>query len=379
MAFNYLSKLRHAFVSVKFFGAKGDGVTDDTAAFQAAIDSGTTIFVPDGNYNVSTGSLSGRAYWLGADYKAADGSSPLALPGSSVSYFNSPWVYEPSAQAGTYATFRVDRVASYTGGTPGFASSTLRVNSTAGAGVADYLWGITSVLTNNATAGENTAAYLKGIQSSTGPTWGLVIEATSSASAPAPLVGAEVAVSANNNTVSVWPLTQRVVVDVIAARPDGTGSDMNTDIGVRVTGNANAKHTRAFTVETPCLVGLDTTRADIDSGGDAIRLNESQTINFGGSSNAMTLRYVASGQVLQYRRNDGAVLFQVNDSGDTIATTSFKVGANKVVGARATGWSAPTGSASRSSFATSTVTTEQLAERLKALIDDLTTHGLIGS
>lgn len=38
-------------VSVKDFGAVGDGVTDDTAAIQAAIDSGAqTIFFPDGDY-----------------------------------------------------------------------------------------------------------------------------------------------------------------------------------------------------------------------------------------------------------------------------------------------------------------------------------------
>jgi hypothetical protein len=57
---------------------------------------------------------------------------------------------------------------------------------------------------------------------------------------------------------------------------------------------------------------------------------------------------------------------------------SFKVGTNNVVGSRKTGWDAPTGTATRTTFATSTVTTAQLAERLKALIDDLTSHGLIG-
>jgi hypothetical protein len=51
----------------------------------------------------------------------------------------------------------------------------------------------------------------------------------------------------------------------------------------------------------------------------------------------------------------------------------------KVVGSRQTGWGAPTGTATRSTFATSTVTLSELAERLHALIDDLTTHGLIGS
>lgn len=57
----------------------------------------------------------------------------------------------------------------------------------------------------------------------------------------------------------------------------------------------------------------------------------------------------------------------------------IQVGQYKVIGSRQPGWSAPTGTATRSTFATSTVTTEQLAERLKALIDDLTSHGLIGS
>jgi hypothetical protein len=55
----------------------------------------------------------------------------------------------------------------------------------------------------------------------------------------------------------------------------------------------------------------------------------------------------------------------------------------KVVGARKTGWTAATGSATRTTFATGTVTLPQLAERVKALIDDLHAgaggHGLIGT
>jgi len=57
----------------------------------------------------------------------------------------------------------------------------------------------------------------------------------------------------------------------------------------------------------------------------------------------------------------------------------LRVAATKVVGSRRTGWGAPTGTATRTAFATATVTTEQLAERVKALIDDLTTHGLVGA
>lgn len=55
------------------------------------------------------------------------------------------------------------------------------------------------------------------------------------------------------------------------------------------------------------------------------------------------------------------------------------VGTTQIITSRQTGWGAPTGTATRTTFATSTVTLSELAERVKALIDDLTTHGLIGT
>jgi hypothetical protein len=58
---------------------------------------------------------------------------------------------------------------------------------------------------------------------------------------------------------------------------------------------------------------------------------------------------------------------------------TLSVNANQVVGARQTGWTAATGTATRSTFATGSVTLPQLAEHVKALIDDLIAHGMIGS
>ena len=48
-------------VSVKAFGAKGDGVTDDTAAIQAALDASDAVVFPPGVYSVTGGLHSSRA------------------------------------------------------------------------------------------------------------------------------------------------------------------------------------------------------------------------------------------------------------------------------------------------------------------------------
>ena len=58
---------------------------------------------------------------------------------------------------------------------------------------------------------------------------------------------------------------------------------------------------------------------------------------------------------------------------------AYTYSGTQVVAGRRTGWTAATGTATRTTFATSTVTTAQLAERVKALLDDLIVHGLIGA
>jgi len=59
--------------------------------------------------------------------------------------------------------------------------------------------------------------------------------------------------------------------------------------------------------------------------------------------------------------------------------SALKAAGTQVVSTRKTGWTAATGTATRTTFDTATVTTELLAQRLKALLDDLILHGLIGT
>lgn len=49
--------LNSGYSSVKWFGAVGDGVTDDTTALQAALDSNTICLVPPGRYRITTALL----------------------------------------------------------------------------------------------------------------------------------------------------------------------------------------------------------------------------------------------------------------------------------------------------------------------------------
>lgn len=75
--------------------------------------------------------------------------------------------------------------------------------------------------------------------------------------------------------------------------------------------------------------------------------------------------------------NDLTVTNDAGIGGDTDTTGVYKQGGTQVVGAQQTGWFAPTGTSTRTTFNTATVTTAQLAERFKALYEDLAAHGLI--
>ena len=70
--------------------------------------------------------------------------------------------------------------------------------------------------------------------------------------------------------------------------------------------------------------------------------------------------------------------YRLDVNGVVNSASHYRVDGQVVVGARRLGWESPGGTATRSTFATASVTLPDLAERVHALIDDLIAHGLIG-
>lgn len=78
-----------------------------------------------------------------------------------------------------------------------------------------------------------------------------------------------------------------------------------------------------------------------------------------------------------------AQIFDSTSMGDGIMRSSpelgYYVSGTQVVGSRKTGWGTMTGTGARTGIDLETATNAQLGNRLKSLIDDLRTHGIIGA
>jgi hypothetical protein len=96
-------------VSVKYFGATGDGTTDDVLAVQAAIDAvqemgGGTVYFPPGTYRITTSITLREFVSLKGEMPTRSGNSPVTIdhdpPGGSVDLFET----ESPRATGNYAT-----------------------------------------------------------------------------------------------------------------------------------------------------------------------------------------------------------------------------------------------------------------------------------
>lgn len=133
-----------------------------------------------------------------------------------------------------------------------------------------------------------------------------------------------------------------------------------------------------------CVIGdseakIDQARANLNTESLRVINNASDHLKFeaGNGTAVWGINVNQATGDLRILRNLGSGEVEIGRAINT--TVQYRVDGTQVVSNRITGWSTPSGTATRTGFATSTATTQQVAEALKALIEDLKIHGLIGN
>jgi hypothetical protein len=184
VATNVEAKLAQT-VSVQDFGAVGDGIVNDSQAFQDAYDAVSdrgVIYVPNGNYNVVTAPTGSKnVLWSTFGAFQPDGINPLALSNPVLSFRDPGYIQisNTKGKAQNFAELNVERTTDYTGGTPTYVNSTIRSYTIANAGTTSYEWSLLANLQNYATStdnSENVAAYFQATKYSSGKTIAAVTE-----------------------------------------------------------------------------------------------------------------------------------------------------------------------------------------------------------
>ena len=231
------------FISVKDFGAVGDGTTDDTAAFQAAINAVSVtiyplprIIVPNGSYNIA-GTLTAGPFsicWDALGAFTTDGRTPLSLPGTVISYRNPGYVniIKSNGDLNGFAELNVERTVSTAGGTGGYVNTAGRFVTTVGAGDKSFEWALLSILNNSATstdAAQNVASYFQAKKLSSGITIGSVVELIDTLAGPSTTsVTQELDLRATGGD----PNNNRAITQMVATSYDGNAAAVHRGLWI---------------------------------------------------------------------------------------------------------------------------------------------------
>lgn len=384
-------------VNVLDFGADPTGTTSSTTAFVSAATASSGVIVPEGTYLLATSPTFPNA--ISFDCLAGSTISGAGAGILTKASGITREIVQTNTTGSDFATTFIRRETNHAGGTSGFVNSGLLVNSwVRNSATTNFEWAITGVVYNYANAGENVGGYFLGNKYANGPTWGGVMEVVdfSGANPTTSTIGVEIDVTGNGGDAN----NARVGVDVHVRQANKTISDVacTAYAAIRVNGtnsvNDVGNWTHGLIVNNATFAGIKTSNTGTYgievTGSTSVAIDflsntssiaklrfprGSDCISFE-STSTLTLDLAASASVLRFK-NAGSEIVGMDVS--ATATAGLRVNAVPVVGSRKTGWSAATGTATRTTFATSSVTLSQLAERVKALIDDLISHGLIGS
>lgn len=207
------------FLSVKDFGAVGDGVHDDTPAFAAAYNAcpeNGTIVIPPGDYlqTYPIGPAGGKfVRWLSLGATYPGGTVPISLPGVVETTLGRSLNRRTYTTATDASVLELQRAAAHTGGSTGFVTPCFRATTSVGPGAKNFEWVILGVLDNSSTAAdgsENVAIYGQTTKRSTGKSWVGCFELrdlNTSPTAGADTIGIEMTCVSQQNTTD--PFYQR--------------------------------------------------------------------------------------------------------------------------------------------------------------------------
>lgn len=350
-----------------------DGATSDTAGFTAAGSVGAVndVLVPARDYVFATmPTPTGLVV-----YDVAAGATFSGAAASSIGLQNTKgrqrvyWGSAPDQFAADY----IRRQVTHAGGSPGFASSSFRVDTYVPNGATDFCWGITSFLDTSAAGGENVA--LQGTtfaRAAGGPAWAMsLVLRDYSANPTAGKVVLEPTIEGNGNDDN----GARINVDVAGRRPNLAGADAVFHAAFRAQAGGDEAHVTyrnllTTTVGLKLIDGVSTHAAVVQ--GSAFKMAQGQVFSFNADATRQMTHY---GNGLLFKGDAGAPLWELRDNG------ALLFGGVQLLGAQNTGWTAGTGTltSAKGPFNAETATLLETARRVAAIDNLLIGHGLAGA
>lgn len=368
------------FASVKDFGAVGDGITDDTAAIQTAINSGKSITFPEGVYlaHALVGTTNFQRFFAhGRVVIQKNASGHLWTTNANYVEFHGLNLKDYSA----YNTYTGDgfQFNGYNNRLVGCGASGHQRRAVLSSGTIQIL-GCCDVYQTGDPGG---GAY------------DIEIGTSGTATLYSTLMGVKTGWSSGG--IKFVDCGSQMVSDCqfgkyyIQAGTKPSGVNGGTTVGCRITGTTIVDMSSAMFAANQ----FDAVAITFSAGTSQCSLGTSNsfstaTVVNNGNANNLIQCEVSSGSTSQVRYGDSssAAVTTTNIAGNEqtfsgsfgIASGKvYKVNSVQVVAARRTGWAAWSGSANRATKNTSTATLADVSQTLAALLDDLIAHGLIGA
>ncbi|HEY0181452.1 MAG TPA: hypothetical protein VGC09_01480 [Rhodopila sp.] len=332
-------------VTLPPYGARLDGVTDDTAAFKAAyqaaaagsviyVPNGKTVLQPPGTWGIA---LSKRVKWivdgtvlfdgtpLGAAIPAGGAPVSFVLPGFVLG--NTPTGMTTSQGASQPTDFAVNQssyVVNHSGGANGAVIANVRADTIIYSSPGNYVWGgldrllwVGTQTPNAATAAQHVGRYVQAIRqaASTGlpqpQMWAACLEYRDTTAQPSSVTNASLTVEMDWFGNGPDDANVRTIQSLVIGQhnPAGAAVEVANIIGVYLSGGSSGSAKTVFGIGVPFSNAvLDTTWAQQINNAPVIKMSAGQAIAFEGT-NTNRLLYDAPNNVLRW--NQGTFSFPV--------------------------------------------------------------------